>query len=350
MPPKRKAGNAAYIQLKKDIAAGTPGPLYVFWGEEAYLRDHCLARMKKALLSPGMEAFNFHVLPGKDLTLQTLSQTVDTLPMMSERTLILVSDYDMFKAPAETRDALAALFADLPPYCCLVFVYDVVAYKPDARTKLAAAIKRHGAAVEFARQEQGDLIDWISRRFKALGHDIDSRDAQYLIFLCGDLMHTLISEIGKISAYAKGRRVTRQDIDTVAVPVLDAVVFQMTDAIARGDFDRAAAVMGDLLHMQEPPIKILSVMGRQLRQIYSARLALEAGKDTGYLVSLWGLRSAYPAEKWMGAARRFSLAWCREAVIRCAQADLAMKSVTGADAQALLVDLLLALANEKRSN
>ncbi|NCC95185.1 MAG: DNA polymerase III subunit delta, partial [Opitutae bacterium] len=171
--------------------------------------------------------------------------------------------------------------------------------------------------------------------------------AQYLIFLCGDLMNGLISEIGKIGAYAKDRRVTRQDIDAVAIPQLDAVVFQMTDLIARGDFDRAAAVMGELLQMQETPIMLLAVMGKQFRQLYSARLALEHRKGAGYVADLWSMRSPYPAEKLMDAARRFSLKWCRNAVARCAQTDLAMKSVTGGDAQQMLISLLLELACEK---
>ncbi|MFQ7853940.1 MAG: hypothetical protein ACLRIS_01075 [Flavonifractor plautii] len=52
-----------------------------------------------------------------------------------------------------------------------------------------------------------------------------------------------------------------------------------------------------------------------------------------YLMELWGMRSAYPAERLMQSARRFSLPWCRRAVLRCGQTDLAMKS-TGADGEA----------------
>ena len=340
MPPKPKADNAAYKQLKKDIDQGSIGRLYVFCGEEAYLRDFYLGRIKKKLLPPGMEEFNLHTLSGKEFELKKLEQMVDCLPMMSERTLIVVSDYDIYKGD---KEGLAALFADLPEYVCLVFVYDLIEYKADARTKLAGALKAHGSVVAFNRQEQGDLVDWVKRRFKADGHDIDSEEARYLIFLCGDLMNGLISEIGKISAYAKHHRVTREDIDAVATPQLDAVVFQMTDAIALKDFNRAALVLGDLFHMQEAPIKLLSVLGRQLRQLYAARLALEAQKGTGYLMELWGMRSAYPAEKLMQSARRFSLAWCRRAVIRCGEIDLAMKS-TGADGEELLTQLLLELA------
>ena len=58
------------------------------------------------------------------------------------------------------------------------------------------------------------------------------------------------------------------------------------------------------------------------------------------------MKSSYPAERLMGAARRFSLAWCRWAVIRCGQTDLAMKS-GGGDGEELLTGLLMELAVKK---
>ena len=344
MAGKSRADQSAYQKLKKDIAAGDIGRLYVFHGEETYLRDHYLGQMRKKLLPAGMEEFNLHTLNGREFDVRTLEQLVDCLPMMSGRTLIQVNDYDLYKGG--DKDALAALLSDLPEYVCLVFVYDLIEYKADARTKLAWVLKKYGSVVAFNRQEQGDLVDWIARRFRALDKDIGTEEAKYLIFLCGDLMTTLISEIGKIGAYAPHHRVTREDIDAVATPQLDAVVFQMADAIAQGNFDRAAAVLSDLFHMQEAPIKLLSVLGRQLRQLYTARLAIEERNSAGYLMELWGMRSAWPAEKLMQSARRFSLPWCRNAVLRCAQCDLAMKS-TGADGQELMTSLLLELAQKK---
>ena len=341
MPPKAKPDTAAYQKLKKDIKEGTIGTLYVFHGEEAYLRDFYLGQLKKKLLPAGMEEFNLHTLSGKEFDVKTLAQLVDCLPMMSERTLIVVNDYDIYKGD---KDALAAVLRELPDYVCLVFVYDLIEYKADARTKLAAALKQYGTVVNFARQDQGDLVDWISRRFKAMDHDIGTEDAKYLIFLCGDLMNNLISEIGKIGSYAAHHRVTRQDIDAVATPQLDAVVFQMTDAIAAGNFDKAAEVLGDLFHMQEAPIKLLAVLGKQLRQLYTARVALESGKGSRWVMELWGMRSPYPADKLLEGARHHDLAWCKTAMRRCAETDLAMKSVAGADGKDLLVSLLLELS------
>ena len=340
-----KKNDDAYRQLKKDLSAGTIGSLYIFHGEEAYLRDYYLDQMKGKLIPPGMESFNYHLLPGKSLTVQKLAETVDALPMMSPRTMLVVNDYDIFKAPEGERTLMAQLLEDLPDYCCLVFVYDTVAYKSDARMKkLAGAIKSRGQVVQFARQAQNDLIDWIGRRFRALGHEIDTADAQYLIFLCGDLMNGLISEIGKIGAFAKNRRVTREDIDAVAIPVIDAVVFQMTEALTRKQFDKAFSVLNDLLRLQQAPIMILAVLGKHLRQLYSARIALETGQGSRWLMDLWGMRSTYPADKLMEAARRHGLDWCKHAMARCAETDLAMKSVSGADAKELLIALMLELS------
>ena len=343
MPPKAKPDNAGYQKLKKDLSqGGSPGQLYIFHGEETYLRDHYLGRLKEMILSGGMGEFNLHEIKTKDMSPHALEEAVDCLPMMAQRTLILITDYDLFKAGEKDREEYVRIFSQLPDYCCVVFLYDLIEYKGDARTKLAGALKQYGTVVNFVRQDQGDLVDWVRRRFRALGKDIDSRLALDLIFLCGDLMTNLVGEIEKIGAYSKQKHITKADIEAVATPQLDAVVFRMTDAIGEGKFDRAMSVLGELYQMQEPPIKIMWSLGRQMRQLYSARLALEQGRGASYVASLWGLKP-YPADKLMNSARRFSLKWCRKAVIRCGQTDLAMKS-TGQDGQELLTSLLLELS------
>ena len=249
MPPKGKADTAGYQQLKKDLSAQAPGKLYILHGEETYLRDYCLNQLKELILSGGMGTFNFHEIPAKEMSPRRLEEALDCLPMMAQRTLVQVTDFDLFKAGEKDREAYAKLFEELPDYVCLVFVYDLIPYKGDARTKLAGAIKRSGVVVNFPRQETGELVKWVRRRFRALGKDIDGNLASELIFLCGDLMTNLIGEIEKIGAYAKGSQITRADIDAVATPQLDTVVFRMTDAIGAGKFDQAAQVLGELFQM-----------------------------------------------------------------------------------------------------
>ncbi|SMC47791.1 DNA polymerase III subunit delta [Papillibacter cinnamivorans] len=342
---KTGADQAGYRRLRRAVSDGDIGKLYVFYGEEDYLRDFCLGEMKKALVEPGMEEFNFRRLQGKNLTLRELNEAVDTFPMGAGKTFVTVSDYDLFKA-GEQKEELAAFLSDLPDTCCLVFLYDTLEYKPDARLKLTKTIREKGETVQFSRQEQSDLVSWIRRRFKAMDKEIDGKRAEYLIFLCGGLMTGLVSEIEKVGAYAKGRTITKEDIDAVATPVLDAVAFQMTDAMAERDFDKAAGILGTLLKMQEPPVRLLAVIGRQMRQLYSARLALDTGRDASKLMELWGMRSSYPAQLLLRSAGRFSTPWCRKAVRLCCEADLAMKSSFG-DSEDILKLLILRLAQKE---
>lgn len=343
MATKQKTDDGAFRTLKADLRAKTPGRLYLFHGEEAYLRDYYLGRLQALLLPPGAEAFNLKTLEGKSCSAQDIVQAADCLPMMAEHTMVIVTDYDLYKAPDKDRELLLELMDDLPEYLCLVFVYDLLPYKPDGRSKLAGAWKQRGQVVEFARQSQGDLVDWIGRRFKATGHDIDSDTARYLMFLCGDLMHTLAGEIEKIGAYAKDRRVTRRDIDAVATPQLDAVVFTLTDALSAKDFDKALTTLGELVSLRESPTMLLAVIARHLRQLYAARVALESRRGEGELAKLWGMHP-YPAGKLMTAARRTELPWCRRALDLAAKTDYAMKNSYG-DEVALLTQLVLELAH-----
>lgn len=343
MAYRKKTEDASYEELRRELAAGTIRSLYIFHGEETYLRDRSLEQMKAALLTGGLDDFNDHRISGKDFTLSRLHEAVDALPMMSERTMVVVTDYDMDKGD---REGLMELLGDLPDYVCLIFVYDVLEYKLDARGKLAKLIKEKGKVVNFVRQDQKKLTRWVDARFQALGREISGADAEYLIFRCGDLMTGLISEIGKIAAYAKRRQVTRQDIDAVSTPQLEAVIFNLTDAVSVRNFDKAFAALGNLLHAQEPPIKILASLAKQVRQLYTARLAVEAGKSVKWFMELWGFRREFQAEKLFQSCRRFTLSWYRWAILRCEAADLELKS-TGADGQEVLVNLLLDLARRQ---
>jgi len=340
MPPRKKPDTAGFEKLKQNLSEGKPGQLYMFHGEETYLRDHYLSRLREAVLTGGLGEFNRHDLSTREMSPHALEEAVDCLPMMAERTLIQITDFDLFKSG--DKEEYVRILSNLPDYCCLVFVYDVLEYKPDSRTKLAAVLKEHGTVVNFTRQEASELRSWIRRHFRALGKDIDSRLCGEMIELCGDLMQNLQQEIEKIAAYAKGGQITRADIEAVATPQLSAVVFRIADAIGERSYDEAAATLGELYRMQRTPYEIMGAFGQQMRKLYSARLALQQGKGADYVSSLWGM--SYPATRLMNSARRFSLPWCRQAVIRCAQTDLAMKS-TGQDAKELMTTLLLELAN-----
>ena len=111
-----------YQKLKSDLAAGELGQVYIFHGEESYLREYYLGEVKKALVPAGFEEFNYHKLDGRTITMAELSEAVEAMPMMAERTMVVVTDCDRFKLAEDARTMLISMLEDFPEYCCRVFV------------------------------------------------------------------------------------------------------------------------------------------------------------------------------------------------------------------------------------
>jgi DNA polymerase-3 subunit delta len=157
-------------------------------------------------------------------------------------------------------------------------------------------------------------------------------------------MNGLIPEIEKISAYARQERITKADIDAVAAPVLEAQVFDLTRAVARGDYDRASELLGSLLKLQEEPVMLLALLGKELRRLYTARVALDTGRDKFWVMEQWNIRFESVARQLLDNARRVDQRWCAGAVRRCYEADVRMKSVNGVSGAEELKLLLMELA------
>ena len=348
MATKTAVGKSGLDRLRNALKSGEAANVYIFHGEETYLRQHYLDQLQKVLVPAGFEEFNFHRLAGKGLTVQELTEAVEAMPMMARHTLVTVTDLDLFKLDERSREQLVDLLGDFPDYCTLVFVYDLIPYKRDGKMKkLTAALDAHVEEVEFCQQERDQLLRWLKRRFAALGRDIDAVAADHLLFTCGTLMTDLVPEIEKIGAYAKGAHITVDDINAVADPVLDARIFDMTNCITAGKYDEAARVLSELLRMQTEPIMILGAVGKELRRLYTARIALDGGKDRFWLKQLWGMSSDYPAKLLLQAARRVDRPWCRRAVQRCQSLDRRMKSERNMDSEGELKLFLMELSERR---
>ena len=152
---EKKTPNKGYQQLKAELAEENIGQIYIFHGEESYLREYYLGELKKKLVPAGFEEFNFHKLSGRGLSMQELADAVEAMPMMAERTLVTVTDCDLFKLPDDQRTALLTLLDDFPEYCCLVFVYDQIEYKPNKTyKKLCEALDRHALRSSSRRRAE----------------------------------------------------------------------------------------------------------------------------------------------------------------------------------------------------
>ena len=159
-------------------------------------------------------------------------------------------------------------------------------------------------------------------------------------------MTALSGEIAKIAAFSGSDHICKADIDAVTEPVLDAVVFDMTDMLSRGNYGGALQKLQQLLKMQEEPLKILGAIGGNFRRIAAARTLLDHGKNAADLAKLCGIKE-YPAKKAMESARRFTPEFCARAAGLLLETDHKIKSSFD-DGERLLELLILQLAQEAR--
>ncbi len=344
----KKQENLSFQALKNSIREKNINSLYVFYGEEVFLLGYYLEQIKKLLIEELTESFNFHRFNGETFDVQTFADAVENLPMMADRTMVLVEDVDLFKLPEDARNKMALLLSDVPDYCTVVFTYETVAWKPDKRyAKLYEAISGNGNVVEFEKQNQRDLIAWITRHFAAAKKNISTDLCAYLIEITDGTMTALSGEISKICAYSGADVIKKSDIDAVTEPVMDAVVFQMSDLLGQGKYPQAMQKLEQLLKMQEEPLAILGAVSAHFRRIATAKTLIDNGKGSLDLQKLCDLRD-YAARKTMDSARRFSADFCRKAAGLILQTDYRIKTSFD-EPNRLLEMLLLQLAQEARN-
>ncbi len=318
----KKTGLPDYgvARLKRDVSSGGVTSLYVFWGEEAYLREHYLGELVRAL-ADGDES-SVRVLVGKACTPQALSDAVLSCPFLSRRTLVIVRDVDVLSPDAALAAVLPGILGSLPAETCLVFVCGEAepgGGKPNK--KILDAVLDRGKTVCFNRPSPADMGRWVRRRFAALGKDCPPAESERLASLCGGLMYAAIPEIEKVAAYCAGPAVTRADVDAVVAPVPEAVIFDLTDAVAARDVRRAEALLDVLARQKLRREEAVAQLGAAMRRLYAARLTLDSGRSKQDYMVAFGVRSPYAADIHLRQACAFSAARLRRAAALCAREE-----------------------------
>ncbi|NCB52187.1 MAG: DNA polymerase III subunit delta [Clostridia bacterium] len=337
-----KKENFNYAAITRALKEKGPGRLYYLHGPEDYLRELFLKELGKLCLSYADDDFNYHRFEGPAIDLALLADAINAFPFTAERTLTEVRGFDVNKCKDSDAEWLSGMLSDIPDYATVVFVQDAD-YETDWRKKAAKSIKKHGEAVKFTAQAQGQLLPWIARRFSALGKTIEPEAASELICMSGELMSGLIPEIEKIASSVSVERVTLTDVRNIAYRIPEARVFEMTDRLAEKDYDGAARLLSELTSSGEEPIMTVAIIGRQMRRLYAARLAIDEKLGEAYVREVCKIEYDFIIKKLMASARGFTLLQLAGAVRLCAETDYAMKSSMTDDSE-LLNELFVKLA------
>ena len=265
--------------LKSQLKNGALSGVYMLYGEESYLKQLYVGRIKKLVIDPAFADFNYHEYEGRRASIDDIIMDAQMLPMMSEKSLVIVHDYPLDKEKTDV-DKLKEYFKDVSDTSVLVFWFDSITVDPKANAKWNSIIKAFaeaGDAVNLEKRSEAEIVKLLISYAKKRFCTLDASNARYLISVSGSDLQTLFNELEKICAYVHENEITKKDIDELAVKSLQARVFDLSRFILRGDSDSAYGILRTLFTMKEEPIGILSVISSCYTDMYRVKCAKAAG-------------------------------------------------------------------------
>ncbi len=317
--------------LNEDIKNGQFKSVYLLFGEEAYLKNQYKARLKAALSAPD-DTLNVSSYIGKDVNPNELIDMAQTLPFLAEHRLLLAEDTGFFKTSC---DALADYMKEIPESTCIIFSESEV----DKRGRLYKAVRDHGRAVEFVRQEEAVLQKWILGQLKKEGKQISGGAMQLFLQRTGNDMENISHELEKLLCYTINQEtISAVDVEAVCTVQTENRIFDMVNAVAIGQQKMALQLYYDLLTLKEPPMRILFLLARQFNILMQIKLLHKSGASKQTIAEKVGV-PPFVVQKSIQQAGRFSDTILRKAVEECVQLETAVKS--GQMNDVMSVELLL---------
>ena len=337
----KRAKGLSPEELLAEIAKGDIRPFYLVHGDEEYEREALVASMIEALVPAQTRDFNLDVLRAERLEVLDFFQFYETYPMMAESRLIVLRDAEalaadqcrglerVFAAPVETSQLL------------------VVGRKVDMRRKFFRELSRKGRALEFKPPYDNQVPQWIQRYAKRQGVQIELAAIQLLSQYVGAKPRELVSEIEKLVSFVGvGQPVTASAVEQVAGITHGASVFDLADALGKGQGKLAQKLMQKFLGQGEEPTRAVAMITRHFQLLLKAKVLMGKSLPRDKMAAELGIAPFF-LPGYLEQAQRRSASWLWVCLSALREADWRLKS-QGRRQEHLVLELLVAKLCRKR--
>ena len=278
--------------LEKELKSGQLQSLYLLYGEELYLLETNLKKIK-TLFGECVKGINFIMIDEQNLP--EIISDIETPSFGYEKKLIIARNTGLFKKEGKKKSGdTAKLKEKLAKYIeenikiinesvVLVFVED----EADSKSTLYTAIEKNGIVCKFDFQKPNQIEQRIKTICNAYKVNIDAQTMRYFIECCGTNMQDLINEIRKLIEYAgENGTIKKEDIDKLSIKKIESVIFDLTDDLGKKDITGALQVLQNLIYAKEPLAKILVTLYNHFKKLYITKMAINTNKDLAISLNL----------------------------------------------------------------
>ena len=304
-------------------------PVYLITGSDRPKVETAIARLRRHFAAEAIERVVAQEVGGVDVV-----ALCNAGSLFGDDRLVIVEGVDG-RPGAEGRltnawkaadvAAVVAYLADPAPSTVLALVGEET--KKDA--PLRKAVEKAGQVLEYAVLKRA-RTQWVAERFRSHGVRAEPEACALLIQLVGDEdLHGLASEIDKIALWAQGEPVGEREVLELVAPVAELPVFELTDAWGERDAARVLAASETMFEREDKPRRdsaprlagaLANYLGR-MRQLKQLTAEGVAPREAAGRLKM----NPFYAQKVAGHADNFSDDELRDATVRLAELDLALK-------------------------
>lgn len=276
-----------YDLLEKELNSDKPlNSLYLFYGDEKYLLDNSVKKIKKRF-GELLQGINY-VLLDENL-IQDLIYNIESPAFGFDKKLIIVKNSGLFKKDGRKKIG-SPIQETVAKYINENSIEDVTVIFIEEtvdKNSVFDAISKKGIVVEFNELNEITLARKLKQIASLYKVQISDSNLKYLIEVCGTNMQFLINEIRKLIEYSgPNGEITKEAIDALAIKQIDSIIFDLTDNLGNKRTSKALEVLDGLIYNKEPLQKILVVLYNHFKKLYLCSISIKLNKDISSSIGL----------------------------------------------------------------
>ena len=307
------------------MAASELKPAYVVSGDDRPKVEVALERLRGRFDSSAIERF---VAAGGGASGADVVAACNAGSLLGDARLVMVTEVDGRRGDwnrltggwkAGDIDAVAEYLTAPAPGTVLCLVGEEL----KADSPLGKAVAKVGDVLVYAVGK--DLDAWIAKRFRESGIEIGRDACHALREIVGDEKLLLDLEMSKLVTWARGEPLGVDEVRRLATPSREEAPWALTDAWGARDMGAALTVMENDLEQRPREIpRLVGQLGGHLHKLTSMKRLLEDGVAPKDAAGKLGMKP-FPAQKLARQADGFTVEELRDASVRLARLDHALK-------------------------
>lgn len=339
-------------QLDKAWRAGKPDAIYLFYGEEEYLRADMLHRALDTFIPDlSLRSFNYDQLSGNDHKINDVVNCARNYPVMAEMRVVICREAEKLlntrkgeKAGPKDESRFDVLYNYLEdPNRNTLLIFDLD--KPGNKTHYPwKALFAKTTPLEFPILKEPAAIEWATARATKMGKTLEPKAAHALVAHLGTDLRTLGSELEKLLSYVgESSNIKAEDVESAVGVSATYNIFELQKAIGSGNKGLAVEIALRMLETDKSArYPMFAFLSKYLEQLAIAKDMSGRRESENAIAQAMGLYGggAYYVKDYISAARKYPPARLDSALKALVRAEFDTRRVKIDDS--LLVERLIA--------